>query len=311
MLSLQSSNNKENISPSAQPTQLYQPYLSEFILQCLPLSLIDIKLTSNESLILFFSSDPSSRTEQIQNNLNNISESPLISINPSLLNKDALEVKYPNKSTVNGVYSLIKNELNLMQLIDFDKDDIQEEEKQNETNKYEYSKIKEIILKQNYKEYTPKQKQFNIYSFKTNSNRDYELKYVAQYFIQIANTYDFPVTKYIIGCNGINLRQIIMNYCIRNGDFTTKIRLRGKGSGYKEGPNNEESNEPLELCISSLNAFSYTQCCFQLEILLKQIYYIYYLFECNKFRFNNVGTFPRMKQIMKYQYVVNRTGETN
>ena len=85
------------------------------------------------------------------------------------MNKDALEVKYPNKSAVNGVYSLIKNELNLMQLIDFDKDDIQEEEeKQSETNKYEYSKIKEIIVNQKYKEYTPKQNQFNIYSFKTN-----------------------------------------------------------------------------------------------------------------------------------------------
>lgn len=29
-----------------------------------------------------------------------------------------------------------------------------------------------------------------------------------------------------------------------------KLRLRGKGSGYKEGPNKLESHEPLHLCIS-------------------------------------------------------------
>jgi hypothetical protein len=32
-----------------------------------------------------------------------------------------------------------------------------------------------------------------------------------------------------------------------------KLRLRGKGSGYKEGPQNKESNESLHLCISSKN----------------------------------------------------------
>jgi len=30
-----------------------------------------------------------------------------------------------------------------------------------------------------------------------------------------------------------------------------KLRLRGKGSGFKEGPRQEESKEPLHLCISS------------------------------------------------------------
>ena len=30
-----------------------------------------------------------------------------------------------------------------------------------------------------------------------------------------------------------------------------KLRLRGKGSGFKEGPRQEESSEPLNLCVSS------------------------------------------------------------
>lgn len=35
-----------------------------------------------------------------------------------------------------------------------------------------------------------------------------------------------------------------------NCDFV-KLRLRGQGSGYKEGPEKLESNEPLHLCVSS------------------------------------------------------------
>jgi hypothetical protein len=30
-----------------------------------------------------------------------------------------------------------------------------------------------------------------------------------------------------------------------------KLRLRGRGSGYKEGPEKRESQEPLHLCVSS------------------------------------------------------------
>ena len=69
------------------------------------------------------------------------------------------------------------------------------------------------------------------------------------------------MTKKLIGNNGIILRQIINENCIKFGDNTTKIRLRGKGSGYKEGPEKKESNDPLELCLSSLNWISFCKCC--------------------------------------------------
>lgn len=32
-----------------------------------------------------------------------------------------------------------------------------------------------------------------------------------------------------------------------------KLRLRGAGSGFREGPEQQESNEPLHLCISAKN----------------------------------------------------------
>lgn len=51
-----------------------------------------------------------------------------------------------------------------------------------------------------------------------------------------------------------------------------KLRLRGKGSGYKEGPNKVESPDPLHLCLSSSDHYVYSQGCFLVEDLLLQLY---------------------------------------
>lgn len=50
--------------------------------------------------------------------------------------------------------------------------------------------------------------------------------------------------------------KLILDYCKENcsSKWTVdclKLRLRGAGSGYREGMTHEESNEPLHLCISS------------------------------------------------------------
>ena len=37
---------------------------------------------------------------------------------------------------------------------------------------------------------------------------------------------------------------------IKGGNLV-KLRLRGQGSGFKEGPEKRESYEPLHLCVSS------------------------------------------------------------
>ena len=145
--------------------------------------------------------------------------------------------------------------------------------------------------------------------FHTNSTRDYQYKYVSRYIVQIENEKNFPVTKMIIGNSGKLLRDILVKNCINNGDYTTKIRLRGKGSGYKEGPKNEESKDPMELCISSLNIFSYYKCSQDIENLLRGVYHQYYLYQCNNKKNNsdNNDNCPIvMKKILKYQYVVNR-----
>ena len=142
--------------------------------------------------------------------------------------------------------------------------------------------------------------------FQTNSTRDYQYKYVSRYIVQIENEKNFPVTKMIIGNSGKLLRNILVKNCINNGDHTTKIRLRGKGSGYKEGPKNEESKDPMELCISSLNLMSYIKCSNEIENLLKNVYYQYYLYQRNNKKESDNDVPVVMKKILKYQYVVNR-----
>jgi|TARA_B110000305_G_C19300231_1_gene568759 hypothetical protein len=51
-----------------------------------------------------------------------------------------------------------------------------------------------------------------------------------------------------------------------------KLRLRGKGSGFKEGRNQEESEDPLNLCISSKYKEKYDYACAEMETLLLQVY---------------------------------------
>ena len=112
----------------------------------------------------------------------------------------------------------------------------------------------------------------NTINFNTFSNREYIFKYVTNYNIQIENDDKFQVTKRIIGKNGFFLKKIIYESCIKYGDNSTKIRLRGRGSGYKEGKVFSESDEPLQLCVSSLNFPTYINCCNLVENLLKRIY---------------------------------------
>ena len=190
--------------------------------------------------------------------------------------------------------------------------------------------LEEIVQNNQYKEYFPKnikekEKEKEV-KFQTNSTRDYKFKYVSRYIVQIENEKNFPVTKMIIGNNGMYLRNILYNNCIKFGDQSTKIRLRGRGSGYKEGPNKEESKDPMELCISSLNLISFQKCSAEIENLLQQIYYKYYNYQCKnildkkKETSNNNDTNSNnnnnntnrnncpvvMKEILKYHYVVNR-----
>lgn len=78
----------------------------------------------------------------------------------------------------------------------------------------------------------------------------------------------------------------IIEVCSRNAPKSTdvvKLRLRGKGSGFKEGPCKEESNDPLHLCISSRFFDKYKLACDSVQELVLQVYEEYKKY-CEKHR---------------------------
>ena len=149
----------------------------------------------------------------------------------------------------------------------------------------------------------------NTIKFETYSSRDYYYKYVCNYLVQIENDDNFVVTKRIIGKNGCFLKKIIQEACIKYGDFSTKIRLRGKGSGYLE-QNGKESEEPLMLCVSSLNYPTYINCCLLIDNLLKKVYNDYYDYLL-KIMPKELHNSVNKKRVLKHEFVVNRFASGN
>ncbi len=82
-----------------------------------------------------------------------------------------------------------------------------------------------------------------------------------------------------------------------------KLRLRGKGSGFKEGPRQEESNEPLHLCISSKYYDKYLVACGHVQELILNVYEEYKRY-CEKTRRD-----PKCDlQVKKLETVTGRRG---
>ena len=81
----------------------------------------------------------------------------------------------------------------------------------------------------------------------TESKTQKQNKFTCRYEIQIENEKEFQVARRIIGTKGCNMKKIIedaieqaygtrANFTESNANELLKLRLRGKGSGYKEGP---------------------------------------------------------------------------
>ena len=116
-------------------------------------------------------------------------------------------------------------------------------------------------------QYNQSQKQFN----QNIEEKNYG-KYTCKYEILIPNDKDFQVARRLIGSKGCNMKKIL-NECKNNSiNDNVKLRLRGRGSGYKEGPQNKESDEPLHLCISAKNQEEMKKACGLVDDLLNKIY---------------------------------------
>ena len=145
----------------------------------------------------------------------------------------------------------------------------------------------------------------NKVHFMTHSSRNYYYKYVCNYTVQIENDNLFMVTKRIIGKNGCFLKKILQESCIKYGDYSTKIRLRGKGSGYVDKVNNDNSEEPLMLSVSSLNYPTYYNCCLLLDNLMNKIYDDYYE-HLHKILPKELHYSIIKKKLVKNEFVVDR-----
>ena len=117
------------------------------------------------------------------------------------------------------------------------------------------------------------------------------------------------MARRLIGSKGCNMKRII-GQCSKSmppGTEVVKLRLRGQGSGFKEGPKQEESKEPLHLCISSRFYPQYMNACFQIEQLLLNVYEEFKKFcERSKREIKGVSGGGGILQIKKYESITGR-----
>ena len=94
--------------------------------------------------------------------------------------------------------------------------------------------------------------------------------------------------------NNLKNEKKIIDECQLEGESeSVKLRLRGKGSGYKEGPQQKECDEPLHLCISTKTREQINKACFLVNKLLEKIHEEYKIF-CKKY-----GKKPKCEKIAR------------
>ena len=113
----------------------------------------------------------------------------------------------------------------------------------------------------------------NNYNHQNNEEKNYG-KYTCKFEILIPNDKEFQIARRLIGGKGCNMKKIIDECKLLepHSNDIVKLRLRGRGSGYKEGPQNKESDEPLHLCISAKNKEGMEKASECVNDLLNKIY---------------------------------------
>jgi len=87
---------------------------------------------------------------------------------------------------------------------------------------------------------------------RTRQNRGHDKKHQCQFVIGIEEESKFHVVRRIIGTAGANVKLIA-----DQAGPDTRLRLRGRGSKFFEGPKQQEAPEPLMLCVSVSNRTAY------------------------------------------------------
>lgn len=87
----------------------------------------------------------------------------------------------------------------------------------------------------------------------------------CQFFIGIAEDAEFSVVRKVLGPHGANVKRIAE----KTG---AKLRLRGLGSGFLEGPEKKESADPLMLCVSAPDVEAYELTKVKVIEVLEKVY---------------------------------------
>lgn len=90
-------------------------------------------------------------------------------------------------------------------------------------------------------------------------------KLQCQFIIGIEEEPEFRVGRKLLGPSGQHMKRIAE----RTG---ARLRLRGRGSRFLEGPNQEESPDPLMLCISAQGQKAYEMTLDMVKRLLENVY---------------------------------------
>jgi len=110
----------------------------------------------------------------------------------------------------------------------------------------------------------------NIYSDHTEDiSTRLAKKYTCRFEIPADMDPDFCVSKRIIGQKGSNMKKIVSSLPCADA---AKLRLRGRGSGFLEGPMKQESNESLHLCVSCRDGDSYSIVIREVTALMEEVY---------------------------------------
>lgn len=91
-------------------------------------------------------------------------------------------------------------------------------------------------------------------------------KFLCTFIVGVPDDPTFTVAKRIIGRGGSHMK-FIANICV-----ATKLRLRGRGSGFRERGTNAESNIPLQINVSSPDLEEYELAKRELTSLLRSVY---------------------------------------
>lgn len=105
------------------------------------------------------------------------------------------------------------------------------------------------------------------------SPEDAALKYNCKFYIHLESN-EFPFARRLIGPKGANVKRIIESCCEgQKGKIhdILKLRLRGRHSGFREGPLNQESAESLHFCVSSKYEYIYKLAAEQVECLIEEV----------------------------------------